>query len=162
MKRSAIFVTALLLCAAGMAQAAPQWDKRAPVPVVKRVQAVKPEAQNLQAEVNAEYQGLKGEASFQVLSGVQANQLAGTDAKPAADKEDAPKKTGFIVNLLPACVDNCEVVDVQLQLELSNPPGHGEHENTYQLQTEVRVKKGQKTVIARKPALIELTITDAD
>lgn len=179
MKRLILTGIVLSLCGAGMAQTAKKEPAAAKQDMTVKVQvnsvklAADPQenanAAPLLIEVKAGYQDITGSAAFLVQNGSQANQVFGQEKRVSAGNDSNTvefKKSGFIVNVLPTCLENSDRVDLQIQIELSSPAnptdGASSDLKTYQIQTQVRVKKGRKTAIVREPALIEITVTDAE
>ncbi|MDD2773903.1 MAG: hypothetical protein PHP45_09460 [Elusimicrobiales bacterium] len=159
----------IVFCAVGLCRAEDTAaSSRNPFPTIITGQIAKSAAKTkpancgtLQFEIEADYMGNKGSASFLVLNGMQANQVLWSDKRvqPGEDKNDK-YRYGFITNVLPVCAAN-GMVNVQIQIELSAPMSADSSASSWQLQSEFEVKKGQKTVLVSKPAHVEITISDA-
>lgn len=116
----------------------------------------------LRLQVEAEYQGMKRTADFVVNNAIQSNYVEGGEkAYHIGGKGVEYKKFGFIVNSLPVIDPNDPAkVDIQVQLEVSGPSEDGMDIRTWQIQTELVVVKGKKTVVSRGTAKAWITVSD--
>src|SRR5688572_10632639 len=138
------------------------------VPVSAQVEmpAVEEEDFDYRVEVTASYKTLKGKADFIVSNASQANHVEGGDTAFETKNADGSKsvefvKWGFIANVLAAASPTRkDYASAQLQVELSGPvDSAGRDRQTWQIQTELRVKEGQTVVVAREGGKVELRLT---
>lgn len=173
MARAMTILTAVLCLAAAAGAAPPRGGAAGPgtapkrAPRLERRAAPLPAEELLLIEVDVEHGSLSDSAAFVVQNAAQANYVRGGDkhfkVRTGQGEGVEFKKWGFIVNVLPA-VDPSrpERVTLQVQIEISGPVGDGEVKDsiTWQLQTQVTVVKGKKTLISRKPAHAEITVSE--
>lgn len=106
---------------------------------------------NLRVKASAKYLELSGSADFIAGDAMQVNYVTGSG-------KDEPKKTGFILNILPVLLPDGKRVDVQVQVELSGPSKEGSEASTWQWQSAFSLERGKKTVLVDGEARFEMTI----
>ena len=121
---------------------------------------------NLQVEMEVEYLDMSGSASFLVADTSQFNQVIGGEKRlGAAEGKDGRaefKKYGFVFNAVPACdPGKADEVAMEFQIELSSPAADGSDMRSWQVQSRLVFKKGQKTLVVAKPARLVITVSDA-
>ena len=140
-------IIAVLLLSAALPSAAfaavPQKPALAPMRP-KAAPSVPP--QLLEIEVHAKFQDIKATARYKTLNATQNNFVR------SSDKD----RKNFIVNTLPVLVPESDLVDIQVQVELSSL---GAEKATFQFQTEVLVRLGKKTLVLKSPdTRLEVTV----
>ncbi|MFC1679878.1 hypothetical protein ACFL2T_06680 [Elusimicrobiota bacterium] len=100
-------------------------------------------------EIHARHHGLATSCKFKVLNATQSNYVT----------RDTKKGLNFIANVLPVIIPNQNAIDLQIQVEIS---AFGGKNNTFQVQTEIVVIQGVKTVVVDSPdAEVLLTVQEA-
>lgn len=102
-----------------------------------------------QVDVHVRAGGMEASARYLVMNATQSNYVFKNEEGRA-----------FIVNLLPVVVpDKTGIINTQAQIELSRVGA--KKSSTFQMQTEVLLRIGKKTVIADSPdAKVSLTFSD--
>jgi len=136
-------------------------------------------AKTYKVEAAVEFEAVLSSGSFSAVEGVSASQplefrqrLAGAEhpqfvdvhqegGKPsAAEKKGSPAVSpfNFVVHIMPVASKKKGVVDAQFQLECIDAVYNAA---IWQVQADIELKKGEKTVILGQPAKVEITISDA-
>lgn len=128
---------------------------------------VETEEKGFRLQVEAEFAGMKRSADFIVQNAAQSNHVVGgTQSFPVETKAGKGvefKKWGFIFNSLAVEDPNDpKRVVVQIQAELSGPvAGDGSVDvQTWQLQTEVALRKGKPKTVSRGTGRLVVTVSD--
>lgn len=141
-------------------------------PPMKTPDNAVPQDKDLRISFKLRFKDLHAEGNFVTESGTQANYVQGGEVPWETSSPQGKgiefKKYGVIVNVLPFIKPDAEdVVDAQMQIELSGPVASKNSLNvpeiaTFQLQNEFSTSLGKTVVLVDEPdRRIEVTIAEA-